>query len=247
MNIGLIIGKKTSTGVPGKNLRSILGRPSAEYAFIAAKYSGLGSVFVSTDCEGIAEIGSRYGAILIERPAELATPESLTEDVLLHAYERIKTEFTNISTISLFFCNNPAVDVNLLKESIAFLANDSQYDSVFSVVKYDMFSPVRARKLGEDSLILPFVQLDDFDNVSSIRNSSGSVYFCDLSIQVMKPQCIENIENGSLPFKWQGTRSKAVETDFGFDIDAEWQSIVIEHWLKKRGFTETKIPWELPS
>ena len=44
MNIGLIIGKKTSTGVPGKNVRQIVGRPAAEYAFIAAKYAGLDKV-----------------------------------------------------------------------------------------------------------------------------------------------------------------------------------------------------------
>ena len=32
--------------------------------------------------------------------------------------------------------------------------------------------------------------------------------------------------------------------NLGFDIDTEWQFVVIEHWLKKRGFTETEIPWK---
>ena len=36
MNIGLIIGKKRSVSVPGKNIRKILGRSTCEYAFIAA-------------------------------------------------------------------------------------------------------------------------------------------------------------------------------------------------------------------
>ena len=35
MHIGLVIGKKNSVGVPGKNTKIILGRPTAEYAFIA--------------------------------------------------------------------------------------------------------------------------------------------------------------------------------------------------------------------
>jgi hypothetical protein len=52
------------------------------------------------------------------------------------------------------------------------------------------------------------------------------------------------MDSGNLPFKWQGKRSKAIITDFGFDIDTEWQFVVIEHWLKKRGFTETEIPWK---
>lgn len=246
MDIGLVIGKKTSTGVPGKNVREIVGRPAAEYAFIAAKYSGLERIYVSTDSEEIAAIGKPYGATHIVRPPELATPDALTEDALLHAYNYIKNDLpdTKIDTISLLFCNNPAINVDLLKEAIQFTRDSNEFDSCFSVVKYDMFSPARARKLTSDGEMKPFVDLKYIDNVSSIRSSQGSVYFCDLSIQVMKPVCFEDMENGQLPFKWQGRRSKAIETDFGFDIDTEWQYVVIEYWLRKHGFTETVIPWE---
>ena len=246
MDIGLVIGKKTSTGVPGKNVREIVGRPAAEYAFIAAKYSGLERIYVSTDSEEIAAIGKPYGATHIVRPPELATPDALTEDALLHAYNYIKNDLpdTKIDTISLLFCNNPAINIDLLKEAIQFTRNSKEFDSCFSVVKYDMFSPARARRLTNDGEMKPFVDLKYVDNVSSIRSSQGSVYFCDLSIQVMKPVCFEDMENGQLPFKWQGQRSKAIETDFGFDIDTEWQYVVIEYWLRKHGFTETVIPWE---
>lgn len=245
MHIGLVIGKKNSVGVPGKNTKIILGRPTAEYAFIAAKYANLDKIYVSTDSDEIAQIGKNYLAVHIERPAKLATPESLTEDVLIHAYESIIRDLghKNIKTISLLFCNNPAINVNLLKDAISFLENDKTYDSCFSVVKYDMFSPARARKISEDGEMAPFIDLKYIDNVSSIRDSQGSVYFCDLSIQVMKPTCFENMEEGQLPFKWQGKKSKPIETDYGFDIDTEWQFVVIEHWLKKHGYTEDKVPW----
>jgi N-acylneuraminate cytidylyltransferase len=222
-----------------------VGRPAAEYAFIAAKYAGLDRIYVSTDSDEIAGIGKAYGAIHIKRPPELATPDALTEDALLHAYEFIKRDLKgrDINTISLLFCNNPAINVELLKEAIKFTSSTSEYDSCFSVVKYDMFSPARARRLTDDGEMKPFVDLKYIDNVSSIRSSQGSVYFCDLSIQVMKPVCFEDMDNGQLPFKWQGARSKAIETDFGFDIDTEWQYVVIEYWLRKHGFTETVIPW----
>lgn len=248
MNIGLIIGKKHSVGVPGKNLRKIVGRPAAEYAFIAAKFSGLDRTYVSTDSDEIAAIGKGYGATHIRRPSTLATPDALTEDALLHAYDYIKKDIKSkkISTISLLFCNNPAINVNLLKEAIEFINNTDDYDSCFSVVKYDMFSPARARRLSDEGTMNPFVDFRHLDeNVSSIRDSQGSCYFCDLSIQVMKPICFEKMDEGQLPFKWQGKKSKAIETDFGFDIDTEWQYVVIEYWLNKHGFTETKIPWEM--
>lgn len=248
MNIALIIGKDKSVGVPGKNVREIVGRPAAEYAFIAAKYAGCEPIFVSTDSAQIAEIGRGYGAIHIERPPELAMPDSLTEDALLHAYEQIKAHVgnaTDIKTISLLFCNNPAINVELLRNAISTLHTED-FDSCFSVVKYDMFSPTRARKINATGEIQPFIDLTYLGNVSSIRDSQGSVYFCDLSIQVMKPTCFENMHEGQLPFKWQGKKSKAIETDFGFDIDAEWQYVVIEYWLRKHGYSETTIPWSMP-
>ena len=245
MNIGLVIGKDKSTGVPGKNIKPILGRPAAEYAFIAAKHSIIDKIYVSTDSEFISSIGKKYDSICIDRPKSLAQPDSLTEDVITHAYDIINldTNEEKIDSISLLFCNNPAIDVNLLNQAIRFLNSQSEFDSCFSVAKYDMFSPARARKLLKDDEIKPFVSLDALNNVSSIRDSQGSVFFCDLSIQVMKKRCINDIENGDLPFKWQGKKSKAIITDFGFDIDSEWQEIVIEYWLKKRGFTNKIIPW----
>ena len=246
LNIGLVIGKKNSMSVPNKNIRPIVGRPSAEYAFLAGKYAGLDAMFVSTDSPDIARIGDGYGATHIERPPELALPESLTEDALLHAYEHITKALDGqeIATISLLFANNPAIDVKLLKEAIEFLNNDDEYDSCFSVAEYNMFSPARARKITEDGEIDSFVPLEHLDNVSSIRDSSGDCYYCDLSIQVLKPVCFTNMDEGKLPFKWQGRRSKAIVTDFGFDIDTEWQFVVVEHWLRSRGFTDTHIPWE---
>ena len=247
MNIALIIGKDKSTGVPGKNLREIVGRPAAEYAYIAATYAGCDKIYVSTDSPKIADVGRPYGAIHIQRPSHLATPDALTEDALLHAYQYIKNDLKDpnlIKTISLLFCNNPAINVNLLHEAIVFTQNSTEYDSCFSVAKYDMFSPARARKMDANGSLSPFVDLKHIENVSSIRDSQGSTYFCDLSIQVMKPVCFEEMDHGQLPFKWQGKKSKGIETDFGFDIDSEWQAVVIEYWLKNHGYTETVIPWE---
>lgn len=245
-NIGLVIGKKNSMGVPGKNVREILGRPAAEYAFIAGKYAGLDDLYVSTDSDEIASIGANYGAKHIVRPAELATPDALTEDALKHAYSIMKADTDAIDTISLLFCNNPAIDVALLREAVKFVGESEEFDSCFSVAKYDMFSPARARRLNSSGEIVPFVDLDLLGNVTSIRDSQGSCYFCDLSIQVMKPVCFEDMDHGQRPFQWQGKRSKAIETDFGFDIDTEWQFVVVEYWLTKHGYTPEVVPWELP-
>ena len=223
--------KKKSTGFPGKNIMNINGQPSCEYGFQAAKRIGVKNIFVSTDCEVISKIGLKYSANLIERPPDLATPESLTEDVLTHAYQEILKIKNKPEIIILMFANNPAISVSLISEGIKKLKEDKTFDSAFSVSKYNMFSPARARKIN-DGKIESFIPLNLMDNVSSIRSSQGDVYFCDLSVQVIRSRVFENMKEGMQPFQWMGKKSFPLKNSFGFDIDEEWQKTAIEVWLK---------------
>lgn len=228
--VSLLIGKANSKGMPGKNWMDVNGIPACEYGYIAGKSDPrIKNFYVSTDSNEIAEIGAKYKYKHIERPSNLALPESLTEDALVHAHLKIK-EDVNYDIMVLLFANNPAINRDLLKEAITKLENDKEADSVFSVCKYNMFSPTRARKI-KNGVIEPFIDLKYFEEVSSIRSSQGDVYFCDLSIQVIRSRVFENIANGKLPFKWQGEKSIPVYNNFGFDIDESWQKITIEHWI----------------
>ena len=227
----LLIGKKNSTGFPGKNVMDINGMPSCEYGFQAAKRIGIKNIFVSTDCPIISQIGTKYSANLIKRPSKLATPESLTEDVLTHAYKEILKLKERPEIIVLLFANNPAISVDLILAGISKLSEDNTYDSAFSVSKYNMFSPARARKI-ENEKIQSFIPLNLIDNVSSIRSSQGDVYFCDLSVQIIRSRVFENMSEGMQPFQWMGKKSYPLINSFGFDIDEEWQKTAIEVWLK---------------
>ena len=243
--VSLLIGKENSTGVPGKNYRNIVGRPMCEYSYIASTALKIKSIFVSTDSPKIKSIGEKYSAKIIDRPKELAQPESLTEDVLIHASIEIEKQLGyQPEIVCLLFANNPAIDIELIKKGIDLLQNNHSLDSAFSVCRYDMFSPIRARRIDEEGIISPAVPLELFgEKISSIRDSQGGIYFCDLSIQVMKWRCFTNMESGNQPFKWMGQKSQALINDFGFDVDSEWQFKVIEYWLQKRGFTENKLPY----
>ena len=228
----LLIGKKNSKGYPGKNVMKINGIPSCEYGFQAAKRLGIKNIFVSTDCPVIEKIGKTFSAQHIKRPEYLATPDSLTEDVLVHAYNEILKIKEKPEIIVLLFANNPAISIKLISEGIDKLTQDKTYDSAFSVSKYNMFSPARARKIVNEK-ISPFVSLDMIENVSSIRSSQGDVYFCDLSGQVIRSKVFENMKEGMQPFQWMGKKSYPLKNSYGFDIDEEWQKAAIEVWLKK--------------
>lgn len=249
MIVGLLIGKKNSMGCPGKNVKKIFGRPMAEYPLMAAsECSRIDKLFVSTDSEEIASLGAKYGAEHIERPESLATPESLTEDVLVHAYEYMKTAVNGrIDMIVLLFANSPTIKKGQFDKAISILEEDTSLDSVFSVCRYDMWAPLRARSIDSEGLIKPAVDLDkvgDTEKMSSIRGAEGGTYFCDLAVQVVRAGCFENIWEGPLPFRWMGHRSYALESDYGFDIDYNWQIPVIEFWLSQNGFTDDSTPYD---
>ena len=245
MIVGLQIGKEKSTGRPGKNYMKFLGRQMNEYSLLAAqscKY--IDRLFISTDSPSIKESAEKFNAIIIDRPADLATPESLTEDVLTHAYKIICSEIgQEPEMVVLLFANTPAIDAKLMEKGIEELRNDPSFDSCFSIVKYNMFSPTRAKKIENGNLV-PFVDPSYFGDVSSIRSSQGDVYFADLSVQILRPTCFIDMENGTPPLQWMGKKTFGIETDFGFDLDDEWQIPVLEYWLKKRGFSEEDTPYE---
>jgi len=248
MNVALIIGKRHSMGCPGKNLRPVLGRPMVEYAFMAARESaGVERIFASTDSPEIAAVGERHGAEWIERPAELATSEALTEDALYHAWCEMTIRCGGEpAVVVLLFANSPCIPPGRIDEGIAALERDPSLDSAFTVCEYNMFAPLRARRLDGEGLIRPYVPLEklgDTRRMSSIRGGEGNCYFVDLAVQVLRGRCLAEVDRGPLPFRWMGHRSLALTNDFGFDVDHEWQIPVVEHWLRDKGFDECTTPY----
>lgn len=76
-NYAFIFARGGSKGLPGKNIKKLAGKPLIQYSIDSALASPLISkVFVSTDDSEIAETAEKCGAIIINRPKELAGDES---------------------------------------------------------------------------------------------------------------------------------------------------------------------------
>lgn len=245
MIAGLLVGKDLSLGFPGKHEREVLGRSLVEYPLLAARYSKLiEKLFISTDSSFISEIGRRYEGIILERPKRLATPDALLEDALVFAYEQMSAHVSEpIDMVALLFGNSPMVSSAMIDRGIEILRENAQFDSVFSVAKFNMFAPTRAHKIDSENIVQPFVDIGSLGNVSSIRDSQGDCYFCTLQVQIMSARCFTHMHEGQLPYRWMGRKSYAMKTDIGFDIDYEWQIPVAEHWLNKNGYTKTSTPY----
>ncbi len=245
MIAALLVGKDKSIGCPGKHTKLLLGRPVVEYPLLAAKHSRMiEKLFVSTDSPFIAEMGQKYAGVYLLRPKELAQPDTLLEDSLVFAYKQmVETVGDTIEIVALFFANSPMVDPQLVDKGIEALREHKDFDTAFSVCKFNMFSPARAHKVDAENIIQPFVEPKLLGNITSIRDSQGDCYFCDLQVQIMRARCFTHMDEGQLPYRWMGRKSYALMNDYGFDIDYEWQIPAAEHWLRSRGFTENDIPW----
>jgi len=243
MICALAIGRKGSSGFPKKNVLNILGRPLAAYPLIAASESKyVDQVFLSTDCDVLKSIGTEYGAAHIERPPELASNKALGEDAFVHGYERIKSMIDSskkIEFLVLLMCNAPTINGKLIDEGIEKLRSDETADSAVSVSPYNMWSPIRARKLDKDGSLQPFVPFKSFIDQSKIscdRDSQGDVFFADMGVSVVRPHCLDDLASGLLPQKWMGQRILPIHNWGGLDIDHPWQVGMLEFWLREHDF-----------
>ena len=233
----IVIGRKGSQGFPGKNIVNLLGKPMASYPIKAAINSKeVDRVWVSTDDERIMQIASELDAELIDRPAELATNNALGEDVFVHAYEKIKKMSPeSIEMVALLFCNSPTITPQIIDTCVTRLRGNPDADSIVTVSRYNMWSPLRARKLNDAGYLEPFVPFEVFGDPTSLncdRDSQGDVLFADMSLSVVRTHCLENMNNGLLPQKWMGKKIMSFRQEAGCDVDYEWQLPMAEWWVK---------------
>ena len=104
--IALIPARGGSKGLPGKNIKSLCGKPLIAYTIQAAlNASGINQVVVTTDSEEIAEISRQYGAeVPFLRPNELAEDTSSAVDVYLHAIDFLQKKTGKEIQKFLKFC-----------------------------------------------------------------------------------------------------------------------------------------------
>ncbi len=243
MICALMLGRDGSRGFPGKNTTPVLGRPLMAYPLLAAQASKhVKRAYVSTDSPGIKEAARRYDARVIDRPAELCTPQALGEDAFAHGYrfirDELKKENEELELLVLLFCNAATVSAELIDEGVAALRERPEADSAVSVSRYNMWSPLRARKENKDGFLDPFVPFETFGDPKTLncdRDSQGDVWYADMGLSIVRPRCFDDMANGLLPQRWMGKKIHPLKQWGGCDVDYEWQMPGVEYWLLKHG------------
>ncbi len=131
--LAIIPARGDSKGIPRKNLVAIAGRPLIEHSIEQAQATAMiNEVVVSTDDREIAEVASRMGATVIERPDHLAGDEASSESAILHSLDVLRERDGRDPDLVVFLqATSPLRPDNAISEAIEHLV-DSFADSLFS-------------------------------------------------------------------------------------------------------------------
>uniref|UniRef100_UPI0040489988 acylneuraminate cytidylyltransferase family protein n=1 Tax=Roseivirga sp. TaxID=1964215 RepID=UPI0040489988 len=93
-NYAFVFARGGSKGLPGKNIKHLVGKPLLQYSIDSALAApSIDQVFVSTDDREIAQVARVGGAIVIDRPAELASDTSPEWLAWRHAIEWVQANY----------------------------------------------------------------------------------------------------------------------------------------------------------
>ncbi|MHA2023948.1 MAG: cytidylyltransferase domain-containing protein [Candidatus Thorarchaeota archaeon] len=136
--ICVILARGGSKRIPLKNLVVIKGLPLIAWSVIQATESLLvDEVFVSTDNDEITNVAKKYGAKIIERPAEFAGDKSTSESALLHALEYAELH-GKVQAVVFLQPTSPVRTRSDIDNAVK-LYLESRCDSLFSACKVEGF------------------------------------------------------------------------------------------------------------
>jgi len=192
--LGLIPARGGSKGVPGKNIKPLAGIPLIEYAIAAALNSKLlTNVVVSTDSPDIARISEKAGAeVPFIRPDYLATDDSATIDLVIHAVDFLHDTGRDYEAICLLQPTSPFRPDGFIDKAVKkFIKSGS--DSLITVLPLpEKFNPHWIFEISStDSLRLATGE----DKIIKRRQDLPPAYYRDGSIYLTRISVIKEMHS----------------------------------------------------
>jgi len=226
-----ICARGGSKGVPGKNVRSLLGKPVIAWSVEQAKAAGIFEcVAVSSDAKDILAAAKAAGAdYLIDRPAEMATDTASKLPAIRHAaldVERIRgVKFETMvdidATSPLRFTSDIVGAVKLMEDTGAtsvITGAPSRRSPYFNLVEVDDAGIVALSK--------------PLPHRVERRQDGPRCYDMNASIYVWKRDVFIEDQRVFYP----DTRLFVMPEDRSIDIDSEVDFIVVEALMARRSY-----------
>ncbi|MEN1989186.1 acylneuraminate cytidylyltransferase family protein [Paenibacillus hubeiensis] len=219
--LAVIPARGGSKGLPGKNIRLLNGKPLIVYSIEAALKSGcVTRVVVSTDDESIADVARHAGAeVPFLRPAELATDEAKSIDVLRHAVQFVEENGQQYDCILLLQPTSPLRRAGDIKEAMnQFLQSGA--DSLQSVTPARTH-PYLLRLRSDTGQMSPYVVAEAHarrQDLTALYELNGALYLMKRDLLIKQEQIVGASNQG---FVMPPERSVDIDTLWDFRL-AEW-------------------------
>lgn len=182
--LAIIPARGGSKGLPGKNIRPLLGKPLIGWSIEQAQQSKyIDEIFVSTDSREIADVAESFGVKVPElRPADLAVDTAPSSAFVIYTIEKYKKAGCAFDYIILLEPTSPLREVEDINKSIEILIDNSDFDSIVGVCKAEDVHPSFMVTLGEENRLVPYEQ----EMKTLRRQELRDVYFFEGSVYVSK-------------------------------------------------------------
>lgn len=224
--LAIITARGGSKGLPGKNIRNLLGKPLIAWTIdhaINSKY--IDKVIVSTDDSEIADISIKYGAeVPFIRPTKLAQDNSSSIDVVLHTIQWLEDINDHYDIIVLLEPTSPLRETNDIDCSLELLINTKDAESIVSVCKPEASHPEFLVKINKNFIS----QYNDKGFSHKRRQDLDDVYFYEGCLYISNIQSLKE----RLGFYHEKTLAYVVPRWKSFEIDEIVDIITVEAILK---------------
>lgn len=226
--LALIAARGGSKRVPGKNLRSLGGKPLIVWSIDVAKgVPEICDILVSTDAPNIAEVARDGGALVPWlRPESLATDDASSVDVCLHAMNWYEAEKGAVDGVLLLQPTSPFRSRRTLMRGIE-LFRTTAYRPVLGV------SPAQSHPLWcfriERGTLRPFV---DGDGLHRRSQDLPLAYVINGAFYLVTPEHLRQHRS----FYSDDMRPLVMDQPAeSLDIDTEWDWKTAQEVLATRG------------
>lgn len=141
--LGLIPARGGSKGLPGKNIRPMLGKPLIAWTIEAARGSRyLDRVVVTTDDQAIADVSLQWGAeVPFLRPAHLARDSAPSIEAIWHAMDWLDQHADRYDYLMLLEPTSPLRDAIDVDAAIGQLLACPEAESIVGVTQVEGAHP----------------------------------------------------------------------------------------------------------
>lgn len=158
--LGIIPARGGSKGLPGKNLRPLLGKPLIVWSVEQGQASAaIDDLIVTTDDPAIADVAAAAGAeVPFLRPAELAADKSPTYPALSHAIDWLAARGRHYDYLVLLEPTSPLRESTDIDVAMALLDARNDAESIVAVSTVETQHPEFLVRTGEQGLLVPYLR-----------------------------------------------------------------------------------------